>query len=149
MIDKLLKFLGRADDLGEEECIAERIKHATAVLFVEIARADHDLQEAEITEMRGQLAGTFGIDDREAGELLERALKAVDEAVSLHEFTRLLHAEMSYPEKESVVEMLWRIALVDRNLDKYEDYMIAKISDLLYVARGDVLRMKQRVLDSL
>ena len=56
---------------------------------------------------------------------------------------------MDYAEKESVVEMLWRIALADHRLDKYEDYMIAKIADLLYVARGDVLRLKSRVIDSL
>ena len=56
---------------------------------------------------------------------------------------------MNYAEKESVIEMLWKIALVDFDLDKYEDYMIAKIADLLYVARGDVMRLKQRVVESL
>ena len=44
--------------------------------------------------------------------------------------------------------MLWQIALADDTLDKYEDYMIAKIAELLYVARGDVLRLKQRVIES-
>jgi len=149
MIDKLLKFLGRTEDLPEAECIRERIEHATAVLLVEIARADHDLHEAEIAEIRDQLAQSFGLGEQEATALLARARAAAEEAVSLHEFTRILHAEMSYAEKESVVEMLWRIALADRRLDKYEDYMIAKIADLLYVARGDVLRLKHRVADSL
>ena len=44
MIDALLKLLGITEDLPEEECVQERIKHATAVLLVEIARADHELQ---------------------------------------------------------------------------------------------------------
>ena len=149
MIDSLLKLFGLTEDLEEQECIRERIKHATAVLLVEIARADHELQEAEIVEMRTQLAAGFEIDASEAENLLARARTAVDESVSLHDFTRILHTEMTYGEKEEVVEMLWRIALVDRNLDKYEDYMIAKISDLLYVARGDVMRLKQRVVESL
>jgi uncharacterized tellurite resistance protein B-like protein len=56
---------------------------------------------------------------------------------------------MSYPEKEAVIEMLWRIALADHDLDKYEDYMIGKIAELLYVYRGDVLRLKQRVVESI
>ena len=99
--------------------------------------------------MRSQLAASFDLTETDAEGVLARARSAVEEAVSLHEFTRILHAEMSYAEKEQVVEMLWRIALVDRNLDKYEDYMIAKISDLMYVARGDVMRLKQRVVDSL
>lgn len=148
MIDKLLKFLGRTEDLPEEECIRERIEHATAVLLVEIARADHDLHEAELVEMRDQLAQSFDLAEQEASALLSRAREAAEEAVSLHEFTRILHAEMSYAEKESVIEMLWRIALADRSLDKYEDYMISKIADLLYIARGDVLRIKNRVVMS-
>ena len=45
--------------------------------------------------------------------------------------------------------MLWRIALADHNIDKYEDYMIAKIAELLYIARGDVIRLRQRVIDSM
>ena len=149
MIDKLLKFLGVSEDLGEEECAVERLKHATTVLLVEIARADHDPSESEMQEVRQQIAAAFELSAAEAAALVDRAHAAVEEAVSLHEFTRILHAEMSYAEKESVVEMLWRIALVDRNLDKYEDYMIAKTADLLYVARGDVIRLKQRVVASL
>jgi len=149
MIDQLLKFLGRTDDLEEELCVEERIKHATAVLLVEIARADHDLSDAEMIKIRDELCVAFDVDGGEASMLLERAHVAVEEAVSLHEFTRILHAEMSYAEKESVIEMLWKIALVDFDLDKYEDYMIAKIADLLYIARGDVMRLKQRVVESL
>ncbi|MFW2404902.1 MAG: TerB family tellurite resistance protein [Gammaproteobacteria bacterium] len=145
MIDKLLKFLGQSDDLPEDECVEQRIKHATAVLLVEIARADHNLSEAEMVKIRDELCAAFDVDGDEASALVERAHVAVEEAVSLHEFTRVLHAEMSYAEKESVIEMLWKIALVDFDLDKYEDYMIAKIADLLYIARGDVMRLKQRV----
>lgn len=149
MIDALLKFLGIGEQLDEEDCIREGLRHATAVLLVEIARADHELSDGELAEIRDQLAAAFELGSNDAADLLDRARTAVEEAVSLHEFTRLLHAELSYAEKESVVEMLWRIALVDRDLDKYEDYMIAKISDLLYVARGDVIRIKQRVVESL
>jgi len=149
MIDSLLKFFGRTDDLPEEQCTQERMRHAVAVLLMEIARADHDLHDSELAEVRGQLAGCFGLSDPDAADLLDRAHRAVEESVSLHEFTRILHAEMSYAEKESVIEMLWRIALADRNIDKYEDYMIAKIAELLYIARGDVIRLRQRVIDSL
>lgn len=149
MIDKLLKFLGLEQELPEQQCSAERIRHATAVLLVEIARADHDLREEEMAEIRDQLAGQFDIEAAQAADLLGRARKTSDDSVSLYEFTRILHAEMSYAEKESVIAMLWRIALADRDLDKYEDYMIGKIAELLYVARGDVLRLKQRVIESL
>jgi uncharacterized tellurite resistance protein B-like protein len=149
MIDSLLKFFGRADDLPEAQCVQERMRHAVAVLLVEIARADHKLHDVELSAVQNQLARSFDLSDADAADLLDRASRAVEESVSLHEFTRILHAEMSYVEKESVIEMLWRIALADHNIDKYEDYMIAKIAELLYIARGDVIRLRQRVIDSM
>jgi uncharacterized tellurite resistance protein B-like protein len=149
MIDSLLKFFGRTDDLPDEQCVQERLRHAVAVLLVEIARADHNLHDVELAEVQGQLVGSFELNEADASDLLDRACRAVEESVSLHEFTRILHAEMSYAEKAAVIEMLWRIALADRDIDKYEDYMIAKIAELLYIARGDVIRLRQRVIDSM
>ena len=72
----------------------------------------------------------------------------VEQSVSLQQFTRRLHEVMSYDEKRRVVEMMWRIALADRRLDKYEDYMVGKIAELLYISRGDVLRERNRVQES-
>jgi len=43
--------------------------------------------------------------------------------------------------------MLWRVALADRHLDKYEDYLIGKVAELLYVARGDVIRLRNAVME--
>ena len=100
-------------------------------------------------KIRTELAVAFDLDAAAANELVVRAQTAVENSVSLHEFTRLLHEEMDYKEKESVIEMLWRIALVDRTLDAYEDYMIAKIAELLYIARGDVIRLKHRASESM
>lgn len=150
MIDRLLSFFGLPDEEATPaETAEQRIRHATAVLLVEIARADHERQQVEHGVMLGLLATQFGIDSVEAEALLSRAEAAAEKSVSLHEFTRLLHDELDYAEKERVIEMLWRIALADRVLDKYEDYMVGKIADLLYIARGDVIRLRNRVYESL
>ena len=99
--------------------------------------------------MLALLKSTFGLSVVEAERVLDHAETAAENSVSLHEFTRILHEELSYSEKERVVEMLWRIALADKVLDKYEDYMVGKIADLLYVVRGDVMRLKSKVYESL
>jgi uncharacterized tellurite resistance protein B-like protein len=143
---KLFNWPEAPDDTGDDG--QDRIQLSTAVLLVEIARADHDRQEIEFVEMRNQLAANFGLSEEASGALLEAAETAAENSVSLHEFTRLLHDQMTYQEKTTVIEMLWRIALADNYLDRYEDYMIGKIADLLYIARGDVIRLKSRVIDS-
>ena len=122
---------------------------AVAVLLAEIAQADHEHADVEAEEIRSQLMANFSLSETEAIELAKAARATATESVSLHEFTRTLHDSMDYKEKEAVVEMLWRIALADRNLDKYEDYMIGKIAELLYVYRQDVLRIKHNVVESI
>jgi uncharacterized tellurite resistance protein B-like protein len=149
MIRKLRELFNWPESSGQEESDEQdRIQLSTAVLLVEIARADHERNESESVEMRKLLAANFGLSEEASRSLLEAAESAVEHSVSLHEFTRVLHDEMTYQEKETVIEMLWRIALADDDLDKYEDYMIGKIADLLYIARGDVIRLKSRVMDA-
>lgn len=149
MIDRLLSFFGLSEDELSVEVDEARIQHATAVLLVEIARADHERLAIEHEAMLELLKDSFNLSAAEAENVLNRAEIAAENSVSLHEFTRVLHAELSYAEKEKIVEMLWRIALADKVLDKYEDYTIGKIADLLYVVRGDVIRIRNRVYESL
>ena len=40
--------------------------------------------------------------------------------------------------------MLWDIAYSDGRIDKYEDYTIRKISDLLYIKHSDFIKAKLR-----
>ena len=122
---------------------------AVAVLMVEMARADNNLADAEEREIRDQLQGAFGLNAASAEQLVLRAHDTVEDAVSLHEFTRVVHEGMDYAEKQRVMKMLWQVALTDRNLDKYEDYLIGKVGELLYVSRGDVIRLRNQVMEDL
>jgi len=149
MIDRLLSFFGLSEDEASADVDEARIQHATAVLLVEIARADHERLAIEHDTMLESLMASFSLSVVEAERVLARAEAAAENSVSLNEFTRVLHDELSYQEKEKIVEMLWRIALADKVLDKYEDYMVGKIADLLYIVRGDVIRLRNKVYESL
>lgn len=144
MLDRLRDFLEfvAAPAAGPSPDKGALVRVAVAALLVEIARADFDEQGAEDAAMAGLLARHFQLEAAEATALLEDARQAVDDAVSLRRFTAPLHAELPYAEKLEVVAMLWDVALEDRRLDKYEDYMIGKIAELLYVNRGDVIRLR-------
>ena len=41
--------------------------------------------------------------------------------------------------------MLWKVALADDRLDKYEDYVVRKVADLLYVRHADLIKIRNRV----
>jgi uncharacterized tellurite resistance protein B-like protein len=67
--------------------------------------------------------------------------------VSLQSFTRRLVEQLTEAEKHRVVEMLWRVALADRHLDKHEDYVVRQVADLLYVSQRDLIRIRNRVYE--
>lgn len=123
----------------------DRQQLALAALLVEMARADFDESAGEHTEIIRLLAGHFELSESESALLLERAAKAMDEAVCLFDFTRALHDSLDYDQKLTVVELLWQLALSDDRLDKYEEYLMRKVGDLLYVSHKDIIRLRNRV----
>jgi uncharacterized tellurite resistance protein B-like protein len=124
---------------GEEP---DRLRISVAALLVELARADFEQHEAEERQILALLARYYGLTDAQAVDLLAEAERLVDHSVSLREFTAPLHEGLSYREKEELIAMLWTVALEDRQLDKYEEFLIGKLAELLYVSRGDVIRLR-------
>ncbi|HEX5339469.1 MAG TPA: TerB family tellurite resistance protein, partial [Gammaproteobacteria bacterium] len=70
-----------------------------------------------------------------------------DQAASLYRFTRPLNEYFDMPGKIALIEMLWRVALEDGKLDKYEDALMHKLAGLLYVSPTDLMLAKQRALN--
>ncbi|HEX7719577.1 MAG TPA: TerB family tellurite resistance protein [Woeseiaceae bacterium] len=118
------------------------IRRATAVLMLDVALADKVFNQSELDHLRAIAQSHFGLGPAEASELIEEARNEAEELVSLHEFTQLLHQHMTEDEKATIIGMLWQIAYADGKLDKYENSLVLRISDLLYVSRGRVMRLK-------
>lgn len=148
MLGKLNALFDRAF-AGERAPSAEEREHAlrvaTALLMIEVARADYADDLAEDAVMLESLTQFFSLDSADAKLLLEEARREADHAVELQQFTRRLHEQLSVAEKHRVVEMLWRVAFADRRLDKHEDHLVGRIAELLYVPRSDLIRIRNRV----
>ena len=118
------------------------VRLATAVLMIDVARADYVFEESEFDHVLKWIETHFGLSPEEAAELVNKAGDKAEDLISVHEFTQLLHKHLSEDEKANIVSLLWQIAYADGRLDKYEDSLVLKISDLLYVSRGRVMRLK-------
>jgi len=121
------------------------VEMAGAVLLIEMARADFKQEDIENKMIKELLKEYFLLNREDADDLFLEAEKIADNSVSLHEFTRTLHETLDEKAKNEVIEMLWRLALVDDSLDRYEDYLVRKIADLLYVSNSNVLRIKHEL----
>ncbi len=130
------------DDKSRQARRDEAVRLATAVLMVEVARADNRFSDVEAQHIESLVRARFGLSADDAAALTARADATADDLVSLHEFTHLLHESLGDSEKAEIVASLWRVAYADGELDKFEDALVLRISDLLYVSRGLVMRLK-------
>jgi len=143
LIDQVVSVIAtpqRPESSGEDREAALRL--ATAVLMIDVARADHVFDESEFDRILELVRAHFKLEPEDAAQLVVAANERSDEAVSAYEFTQLLHEHLDEEEKARIVSLLWQIAYADGQLDKYEDAFVLKISDLLYVSRGRVMRLK-------
>jgi len=115
---------------------------AAGVLMLEIARADDEIDLFEEKVVLEGIKKFLLESDGDVEETYKRILEVGEESVSLYEFTSLINQEFSKIEKYGLLVLLWRIAYADGRLDKYEEYYIRKIKDLLYLSHNDFIRAK-------
>ena len=73
----------------------------------------------------------------------------IAESTSLYEHTRLINDSCNYEDKLKLISGLWNLAFADQELDKYEEYLIRKIADLLHVSHSDFIKEKMKVKEGL
>ena len=86
------------------------------------------------------------MEDGELESLVASAQETAERSTSLYEFTTLINAQYSMDEKFDLIKALWRVAAADGDIHRYEDHLIRRIADLLYVAHTDFIRAKLEVL---
>ena len=153
----LKKIKGYISELGNQHSDAENqeekekniINNACAALLIETALADKVFKAEEIDSMKNTLREVYEIDEKDLNELITESEKKVSESTSLYEYTRLINDLCDYQDKLKLINNLWAIAFADKHLDKYEEYLIRKISDLLHVSHSDFIQQKLNVKESL
>ncbi len=119
-------------------------KHlAVAALLIEVAMADHVFDERELATLEQHLQQKFAIPTAQIRELIELAKEESAQATSLHQFTQLIHQHCTPAEKFDLLVSMWGLAFADNELSKYEEYVIRKVADLIYVSHSEFIRAKQ------
>ncbi len=133
---------------NEEEIDEQQILHlASTALLLEVSRADFDIQGEELTSIAKSLSERFNFSDEAANNLINLARTEQDTHVSIHPFIKIINDSCSAEEKKVLLEDLWRVAYADDKLDKYEEYQIRKIADLLYIPHSVFIQTKLNVTD--
>lgn len=122
---------------------------AAAALLLEMSAQDQQVKEQEMATVRQALLAHLDVTADELDELYQLAQQENQNATDYHQFTRLIAAHYDQDKKVRLVELLWRVAFADNELDKYEEQMVRKICDLIYVPHKDYLQTKHRVMREL
>ena len=139
MLDKL-----RALFAGEEQTQEPSIEIdlAAASLMLEVSWSDHSVENVEIHETKRLLKELYGLDATKADALIADAQSRLGTSVGLHPYTTYLNEHLGEEERFNVVHALWRLALADDRIDKFEEHIIRKASDLLYLSHSRFIEAK-------
>jgi uncharacterized tellurite resistance protein B-like protein len=143
MLKKLQQFF--QNEVVEASNTQQTLQIATAALLLEVVYADQKTTEEEKTSLKQLLIKQFDIDADTVSNIIQLAEDAVKQASGAYEFTRLVNDNFNYPERCQLIKSLWEIAKADGHIDKYEEYTIRKISDLIFVDHSDYIRAKLAV----
>lgn len=145
VIDRIRQFFSRQ----EEEILSgggseHALRMATATLLVEMSRADRQVDDTETDAVLAAIRQRFDLAEQEARDLADLGHDRADHATSLYEFTRVLNEQLSREQKLHIVELLWDVAYADGRIDKYEEQLVRKIAELIYVPHPDFIAAKLR-----
>ena len=142
MILEALKNLFEDESTLSETADDEGLGIAAGVLMLEIARADDEIDDLEKEVVIEGIKKILNKNNQEINDIFQKVIAVVEESVSFFEFTSLINDSCSREEKYNLLVILWKVAYADGQLDKYEEYYIRKIKDLLYLSQSDFIKAK-------
>lgn len=138
------RHLGTGDAQEDED---HRIRVATAALLTEMVRMDGEIQPVEREIVLAAVRDKFALSDDEARTLIDLAEAEARQAPDYFQFTSLINKHFTPEQKRRVIETMWEIAYADTALSQYEEHLVRKIADLLYVPHATVITAKIRARD--
>lgn len=145
MLNKLNEFFSTLITPSND---AQRPEHtlqlATAVLMIEVMRADAESSETELATVMRVLKQRFQLSDSEVEQLSALGQQAAQQATDLHQFTSLINRELSREEKGRIIEYMWQVAYADHHISAHENHLMRRMTDLLHISQADYIAAKMR-----
>ena len=137
-----------SEEDDEHHHSANKLQLASAALMIELCKSDQEIDETETTKLVQILKERFELEQDDLDELITLAKEDVREATSLYQFTSLMNEHFNYGEKVQLVMNMWEVAFADGKIDRYEEHLIRKVAELLYLDHKDFILSKQRAREA-
>jgi uncharacterized tellurite resistance protein B-like protein len=140
MFEKLKQLMSPV--LVTDEADTNSVPQAAAMLLLEVAWADHEIKDVEFVAIRRALQELYTIDDAHVDALIQQAHDDHELSTGVYPFTRTLNKELTREEKCELLKHLWRLTNFEGDRHHYEEHVIRKITDLLYLNHRDFITAK-------
>ena len=142
----MFNLFSKKKQISKDTEITDDVLAIISVL-VEAANIDEVFEEREKNIISTIIQKQFSISDiKLINETVDKVNKSLAESGDLVSHTKKIKNSWSLDKRKKIIEMLWKVCLVDNSLDPYEDMLIRKIAGLLYVDPKDSNEAKQKVL---
>jgi uncharacterized tellurite resistance protein B-like protein len=125
------------------------LQMATAVLLVQVLRADLRVKEGEIETLVAGLEDVLGLGHDQAVELAKMAARHAKTPDAMKLAVRCVDLCLTRPQRVELAEWLWKIAFSDAELASHEEYLVRKISELIGLSTADLVEAKVRAKEAL
>jgi uncharacterized tellurite resistance protein B-like protein len=123
---------------------AQGVNLAVAALLVEILRADYEVGAGERKAVVAAVGRLLGLTSAESESLVTNAELEIDKSHDLYQFTSQVNRSYSDADKLLLLEQLWRVAIADDVVHKYEEHLIRRVADLLHIPHSGFIAAKLR-----
>ncbi|MCF7989478.1 MAG: TerB family tellurite resistance protein [Thiohalocapsa sp.] len=147
MLKQINSFFREHLALGATETPAEakhRLQLAVGALLLEMTRVDGEVRPEQCARVEAAIREHFDLAGEETAALIRLAEAERDDATDYFQFTQLINEEYSAKQKEDIVELLWAVALADRELHRYEEHLVRKLAQLLHVPHSAFIAARYR-----
>ena len=137
---KLLKKIFKKES-QEKEAISD-INLASAIILIEVSYSDFEIKTVEIEKIIKFFEKDLNLSKEKAIWLNNEAQKLHKDTNCLRKYIKLINENYTKEEKMKLINIAWKIARADNEVDKYEEHRIRKISELLYLNHADFIKEK-------
>ena len=141
--DLLERIAPSPETRQRQETVA--IQQACCQLLMEAARLEETNGQQKRELIARVMREQFDLPEAEIAAMIEAATRRENLPTSYFDAVKLINRRFDLARKAHFVEQLWRVAMVDGDIDMYEIHLVRKLADLLYVPHNDFILAKNRV----
>jgi len=135
------------EDQGEQNHKENLVPVAVCALLLEMAHADNEFTDKEMTEIITLMKKEYGLSTEDAEKIVEIAEVERKESIDLWQFSTLISNNCDREAKLRIMDTIWAVIYSDGILDAHEDYLVHKLAYILDLSHRELIESKLRVKD--